>query len=83
MWQEIDERYRRRYTLIVFLALPICFIIGYFIGIKILMLLNCNLDSKGLTFIALGLVPLYVMSVIVAYRGLSKKKSEKKSDSGK
>jgi pilus assembly protein TadC len=80
MWKNIPQEHKRRYSIILFIALPICFLISYFLSIKILMLLNYQLDSKGLTFIAFGFVPLYIVSTIVAYRKLKNKNGDNRLD---
>jgi len=80
MWKNIPQEHRRRYSVIVFIALPICFVISYFLSTKILILLNYQLDSKGLMFIAFSFIPLYIMSIVVAYRKLRNKNNDNQLD---
>jgi len=48
-----------------------------FTSVKIASLLKYKIDLKSALFVSLCFVPLYVMSVIVAYRKLQKKTKEK------
>ena len=74
MWNNIPEEYRRRYKIIIFIALPICFVISYFLSIKIMMSLDYNLDLTGRLVVGFSFIPLYIMSVIVAYLKLRRKR---------
>ena len=74
MWKNIPEEYRRRYNFIIFIALPICFVISYFLSIKIMMSLDYNLDLTGRLVVGFSFIPLYIMSVIVAYFKLRRKR---------
>lgn len=77
MQRKIPEKRRKKYYFIIFLILPICFAISFFLATKIFRLLDYHFDLKGWVFIIISLVPLYVMSVIVAHRRLSEKIDEK------
>jgi len=68
----LSEQYRKRFKLIIFLIVPLCLIIGFLISIKIASLLNYKMDLKGALFVFICFVPLYVMSVIVAYKKFRK-----------
>jgi hypothetical protein len=72
MWRKIPVENRKKFSRTIYVVLPICFVIGYFLGTKLIALSGHKLDSKGLTFVALSLIPLYIMSVITVYRKLSK-----------
>jgi hypothetical protein len=76
MWQNIPQENKRRYSVIVFIVLPICFIVGFLISAKIALLLNYKVDSKGAFIVFLSLVPLYIMSVIVVNRKLKNKSND-------
>ena len=68
----LSEQYRKRFKLIIFLIVPLCLIIGFLISIKITSLLNYKMDLKGASFVFICFVPLYVMSVMVAYKKFRK-----------
>lgn len=73
MWTKIPEKNRTRFRTTIYIVLPICLVVSYFLGTKLIaLLLGHKLDSKGLTFVALSLIPLYVVGVITVYRKLSK-----------
>ena len=73
MWKNIPQEHKRKYSIIIFIVLPICFIVGFLVSTKIALLLNYNVDSKGALIVSISLIPLYIMSVIVVYRKLRKK----------
>ena len=76
MWQNIPQEHKRRYNVIIFIVLPICFIVGLLVSAKIALLLNYRVDSKAAFIVFISLVPLYVMSVIVVNRKLRKKNND-------
>ena len=76
MWQNIPQEHKRRYNVIIFIVLPICFIVGLLVSAKIALLLNYTVDLKGAFIVFISLVPLYVMSVIVVNRKLRKKNND-------
>jgi hypothetical protein len=73
MWKNIPEEHRRRYNIIIFVALPICFVISYFLSTNIMVALNYPLDLKGRFLVGFSFIPLYIMSVIIAYLRLRRK----------
>jgi len=73
MWKNIPQEHKRKYSIIIFIVLPICFIVGFLVSTKIALLLNYKIDSKGALIVSISLVPLYIMSVIVVYRKLREK----------
>ena len=73
MWKNIPQEHKRKYSIIIFIVLPICFIVGFFVSTKIALLLNYKVDSKGALIVSISLIPLYIMSVIVVYRKLKEK----------
>ena len=73
MWKNIPQEHKRKYSIIIFIVLPICFIVGFLVSTKIALLLNYKIDSKGALIVSISLIPLYIMSVIVVYRKLRKK----------
>ena len=76
MWQNIPQEHKRRYNVIIFIVLPICFIVGLLVSAKIALLLNYRVDLKGAFIAFISLVPLYVMSVIVVNRKLRNKNND-------
>ena len=76
MWQNIPQEHKRKYNVIIFIVLPICFIVGLLLSAKIALLLNYKVDLKGAFIVFISLVPLYVMSVIVVNRKLRKKNND-------
>ena len=73
MWKNIPQEHKRKYSIIIFVVLPICFIVGFLVSTKIALLLNYKVDSKGALIVSISLIPLYIMSVIVVYRKLREK----------
>ena len=73
MWKNIPQQHKRKYSIIIFIVLPICFIVGFLVSTKIALLLNYKVDSKGALIVSISLIPLYIMSVIVVYRKLREK----------
>ena len=73
MWKNIPQEHKRKYSIIIFIVLPICFIVGFLVSTKIALLLNYKIDSKGALIVSISLVPLYIMSVIGVYRKLREK----------
>ena len=73
MWKNIPQEHKRKYSIIIFIVLPICFIVGFLVSTKIALLLNYKVDSKGALIVSISLIPLYIMSVIVVYRKLREK----------
>ena len=67
---KLSEQYKNRFKIISFIVLPLCFVIGFFISIKIASLLNYKIDLKGAIFVSLSFLPLYIISVMVVYRKL-------------
>jgi len=80
MWQNIPREHKIRYTVIIFIVLPICFIIGLLVSAKIALLLNYKVDSKGAFIVSISLIPLYIMSVIVVHRKLRNKNKDNHLD---
>ena len=76
MWQKIPQEHKRRYNVIIFIVLPVCFIVGLLVSAKIALLLNYTVDSHGAFIVFISLVPLYVMSVVVVNRKLRKKNND-------
>ena len=73
MWKNIPQEHKRKYSIIIFIVLPICFIVGFLVSTKIALLLNYKVDSKGALIVSISLIPLYIMSVVVVYRKLREK----------
>ena len=65
-------KFKRRYRIIIFIALPLCFALGFFLSIEITQLLGYRIDPSGKIIILLSFVPLYGMSVRVAKREVLK-----------
>ena len=64
--------YKRRYRIIIFVTLPICFALGFFLSMEIFEFAGFSIDLKGKITVLLSFIPLYVMSVIVAKREILK-----------
>ncbi len=72
MWSKIPEKNKKRFRRTIYIFLPICLLISYFLGTRLIKLLGFRLDPKGLVFVALSLILLYIMGVITVYRKLSR-----------
>ena len=62
--------------MIIFLVLPILFLIGFFVSTKLAVILNYHVDDRGILFVAFSFVPLYLMCIFTVYRVLVKKSQE-------
>jgi hypothetical protein len=80
MWKKISEEKKRKYYIIIFLVLPLCFVIGFIISTKFAFLLNYKVNLKGMLIVTLSLLPLYIMSVVVVYRKFVEQGDEKKGE---
>lgn len=78
--QNRPQEHKKRYPVIIFIILPICFMIGFLVSLKIALLLNYKVDSKGAFIVSISLIPLYIMSVIVVNRKLRNKNNDDHSD---
>ena len=74
MWEKLPREYKRRFTIIIYIYLPICLIIGLLLGIKILRFISADFDLKGMVFVSFSVVPLYILGVFSVYRTLQNKK---------
>ena len=77
---KLQGQYKRRYRIIVFLFLPVCLAIGYFLSIEIVeffsdRLLGRRLDLKGQIIMLLSLIPLYLIGITAAKQKLRKLQS--------
>jgi len=73
MFKKVPAKYRKRYRIIIFLVLPLCFGVGFFLGTKSFLLLGYRIDLKGKVIVALSMVPLYIRGVFVINRKLREK----------
>lgn len=73
MSSKLSVRMKKRFYMIVFLVLPILFLIGLFVSTKIAVILNYHVDDRGILFVAFSFVPLYLMCIFTVYRVLLKK----------
>jgi len=76
MWRKIPKNNRKKYYLIIFLFLPLCFVISFFLSKKIFLFLNFQFDLKGWVILSISLLPLYLMGIFVAHRALSGNENE-------
>jgi len=76
MSNKLPVKLKKRFYTIVFLVLPILFLIGFFISVKIGNILNYNVDDRAILLVAFSFVPLYLMSIFSVYRVLQKKSKE-------
>jgi uncharacterized BrkB/YihY/UPF0761 family membrane protein len=76
MSSKLSVRMKKRFYMITFLVLPILFSIGFFISVKIAVILNFHVDDRGTLLVAFSFVPLYFMCIFTVYRVLLKKSQE-------
>lgn len=67
---------KKRFYMIIFLILPILFLIGFYVSTKIAVILNYHVDGRGILFVTFSFVPLYFMCIFTVYRVLLKKSQE-------
>ena len=73
---KLSDRMKKRFYTISFIVLPILFISGFFICIRIAGALSYNVEDRGILLVALSFIPLYLICVFTAYRALSKKSKD-------
>jgi K+-transporting ATPase A subunit len=79
MWEKIAKEYKRQFKILVFVVLPIILIIGLIIGTKIIQFVGFTVDSRGMAFVSLSLVPLYILGAFSAYSQFRKKKPKQQT----
>jgi hypothetical protein len=67
---------QKRLYIISFIVLPILFLIGFFISLRVGKILNYNVDNRAATLLAFSFVPLYLLSLFTAYRVLKNQSKE-------
>jgi hypothetical protein len=73
MPKKLHGKYKNRYRIIAFVALPICLAIGFFLSLKVCSLLHYKIDIRGTILVFLSFIPLYLMSLRWAKQDLLKK----------
>ena len=74
MLNNIREDSRKRFTIIVFIVLPILSVLGFLLGTKIAILVfNSKVNLAGALIVAFLILITYVRCVAVIYRKLRKK----------
>ena len=73
MFKKVPAKYRKRYRMIIFIVLPLCFVVGFFLSSKIVLLLGYKVDIKGFVIVALSYIPLYIWCVFEVNRKLGEK----------
>jgi hypothetical protein len=63
---------RKRFYIISFVVLPIIFVVGYYVSIKIAMILGYFIDQKGGVWVASVLLVLYLKCVYTLFKALLK-----------
>ncbi len=73
---KLPHQQKNRFYIISFVVLPILFLIGFFISIKIGGILNYKVDNRAILLVAFSFVPLYFLCLFTAYRVLKNKPKE-------
>jgi hypothetical protein len=73
MWGNLPLKYKRKLNVIVFLFLPILFVIGFFLSTWTVKQLNYPIDRKGLLIVSISLIPLYLICVKTIYKKIREK----------
>lgn len=80
MLDKLPKQYKRRFKIVAFVALPICFFIGLILSTLIAYKLNFVIDRTGFIIVSLSLVPLYIMCLYWVYQKLLKMPPPKKQN---
>jgi hypothetical protein len=73
---KLPDQQKKRLYIISFIVLPILFLIGFFISLRVGKILNYNVDNRAATLLAFSFVPLYLLSLFTAYRVLKNQSKE-------
>ncbi len=76
VWKKIPQENRKKFNIIVFLVLPILFLIGFFVSTKIAIILNYRADAQGIIIVIISFIPLYLICIVAVYRKLLKLNSK-------
>lgn len=76
MWDNLNQEYKRRLSIISFIVLPILMVMAIFIGTWVVKIFNFRLDSTAILFVSAGMVPLYLICIRAAYKTAKEKSSE-------
>jgi hypothetical protein len=77
MINKLPGKMKKRFYIIVFIVFPVLFSIGLFLSTKIAIILEYHVDSRGILFLVISLIPLYFMCIFTVYRVLLKKSQNK------
>lgn len=77
MIHKLPEKMKKRFYMIIFIVFPILFSIGFFLSTKIAIILEYHVDSRGILFVTISLIPLYFICIFTVYRVLLKKSQNK------
>jgi len=77
MWNELPEEHKKRFNTIVFVAGPICCIVGFVLSTKVARLVGFQVDLQGIVFVFVGMLVVYIISVLNLYRYIQKKHGDK------
>ena len=73
MFKKVPFKNKGRFRIITFAILPLCFAAGFFLSIRIALLLGYKVDSEGKVIVALSFIPLYVWGALIVNRKLRQK----------
>ena len=66
----------------MFLVVPLCLIIGYLLGIKLVGMIVFPLDLRGKVFVSFTLIPMYVIASVTVRKKLKKMQTQEQSTNG-
>jgi uncharacterized BrkB/YihY/UPF0761 family membrane protein len=76
MIEKLSVELKKRFYIIIFLVLPILFLIGFFVSTKIAIALNYRVDALGTIIVIISFIPLYLICIVAVYRKLLKLNSK-------
>jgi len=76
MLEKLSVELKKRFFIIIFLVLPILFLIGFFVSTKIAIVLNYRIDAQGIIIVIISFISLYLICIIAVYRKLLKLNSK-------
>lgn len=70
---KLSPAMKKRFFILIFIFLPICNLVGFFVSTKVISLLNFHVDAFGVLLVVLVLIPVNLRAVFSAYRKLKKR----------
>ena len=70
MKRKLSVKLKKKFFVIILIVLPVLFLVGFLVSLKIALMLNLIVDKKGVTIVALSFIPLYLICILTVYNSL-------------